>query len=77
VYKSTIDGPAMVKKSFEVYQYLKNSEFDLIQFPEWEGLGYYTLLAKKEGLAFVSTTIAVGLHGPTHWVVAANTGRTS
>jgi GT2 family glycosyltransferase/glycosyltransferase involved in cell wall biosynthesis len=75
VSKSTIDGPAMVKKSFEVYQYLKNSEFDLIQFPEWEGLGYYTLLAKKEGLAFASTTIVVGLHGPTHWVVAANTGK--
>lgn len=73
--KSTIDGPSMVKKSFEVYQYLKNTEFDLIQFPEWEGLGYYTLLAKKEGLSFGSTTISVGLHGPTHWVASANSGK--
>jgi glycosyltransferase involved in cell wall biosynthesis len=70
-----IDAAEMGKKSFEVYQFLKKTEFDLIHFPEWEGIGYYSLLSKKDGLHFLSTVLVVGLHGPTHWVYSGNTGK--
>jgi len=70
-----IDAPALIRKSYEVYQYLKTQEFDLVHFPEWEGVAYYTVLAKREGLAFGKTQIVVGVHGPTHWVVSANSGK--
>jgi GT2 family glycosyltransferase/glycosyltransferase involved in cell wall biosynthesis len=70
-----IDAPALIRKSYEVYQYLKTQEFDLVHFPEWEGVAYFTVLAKREGLAFANTKIVVGVHGPTHWVVSANSGK--
>jgi hypothetical protein len=46
--------------------------FDLIHFPEWEGIGYFSMLAKSEGLSFRNTMMVVGLHGSYQWVSAGN-----
>ena len=62
-----IEGPSHIARSFEIYQWLKNNQYDLIYFPEWRGRGYYTALAKHQGLAFLNTTICVGVHSPTLW----------
>eukprot|EP01132_Coremiostelium_polycephalum_P002777 gene2777-3451_t len=69
-----IDNPLMVRKSYQVYQYLKQhqDEFNVIHFPDFEGLGYYTLMAKKDGLFFDRTKMVVGLHGPSSWVTHSN-----
>eukprot|EP01113_Clastostelium_recurvatum_P005113 TRINITY_DN1227_c0_g1_i1.p1 TRINITY_DN1227_c0_g1~~TRINITY_DN1227_c0_g1_i1.p1 ORF type:complete len:2051 (+),score=596.77 TRINITY_DN1227_c0_g1_i1:131-6283(+) len=72
--KVRIDGSYAVRKSFEVYLYLKNKNFDMIHFPDFEGPAFYSLQAKTEGLAFSRTTMVVGLHGPTRWVMGANIG---
>ncbi|MEM6705643.1 MAG: glycosyltransferase [Acidobacteriota bacterium] len=54
--------------SFLAYQWLaRQPHFDVVHFPEWLGLGYYSLLAKQQGLAFDRTTIVVGTHGPQRW----------
>ncbi|MGH7837144.1 MAG: glycosyltransferase family 4 protein, partial [Candidatus Binataceae bacterium] len=37
-------------------------------FPECQGLGFYSLTAKRQGLAFGDTTFVVSAHGPTFWV---------
>ena len=50
------------------YQWLKaHQPFDVIHFHEWLGLPYYSLLAKRQGLAFAGTTLCVGTHGPLRW----------
>jgi O-antigen biosynthesis protein len=56
--------------SYHTYIWLKDHqhEFDIIHFPECQGLGFYSLLAKRQGLAFGNTTFVVGTHGPTFWV---------
>jgi glycosyltransferase involved in cell wall biosynthesis/GT2 family glycosyltransferase len=56
--------------SYHTYAWLKahQDEFDIIHFPECQGLGFYSLLAKRQGLAFANTTFVVGTHGPTFWV---------
>jgi glycosyltransferase involved in cell wall biosynthesis len=41
--------------------------FDVVHFHEWLGLPYYSLLAKRQGLAFGATTLCVGAHGPLRW----------
>jgi len=41
--------------------------FDVIHFHEWLGLPYYSLVAKRLGLAFAETTLCVGTHGPLRW----------
>jgi glycosyltransferase involved in cell wall biosynthesis/GT2 family glycosyltransferase len=56
--------------SYHTYVWLKEhqAEFDVVHFPECQGLGFYSLLAKRQGLAFGGTTFVVGTHGPTFWV---------
>lgn len=62
-------GPSV---SYLAYQWLKEQDFDVIHFPEWMGLGYYSLLAKHQGLAFPGCTMVIGLHGPTAWDAEGN-----
>jgi O-antigen biosynthesis protein len=56
-----------MQASYEAYRWLKEKDFDIIHFPEYLGLGYYTLLAKHQGLAFQNTLIRVGAHSSTAW----------
>lgn len=60
-----------VRLSYELYRWLKDheSDFDVVYFPEWIGLGYYSFLAKSEGIAFTNITMVVNCHGPTRWVL--------
>ncbi len=55
--------------SYHAYVWLKEhqSEFDVIHFPDCQGLGFYSLLAKRQGLAFADSTFVVTAHGPTFW----------
>jgi O-antigen biosynthesis protein len=56
--------------SYHTYVWLKEHqrEFDIIHFPECQGLGFYSLLAKRQGLAFGDTAFVISAHGPTFWV---------
>ena len=56
--------------SYHTYVWLKahQHDFDIIHFPECQGLGFYSLLAKRQGLAFSDTTFVISAHGPTFWV---------
>ena len=47
-----LDAPAAMATSYEAYLWLREREFDVIRFPEWQGHGYYTALAKHQGLDF-------------------------
>src|SRR5262249_38066227 len=54
--------------SYLTYKWLgEQDDFDVIHFHEWRGNGYYSLLAKHQGLAFERTALCVGVHGPTWW----------
>ena len=56
--------------SYHTYVWLKahQYDFDIIHFPECQGLGFYSLLARRQGLAFRDCTFVIGTHGPTLWV---------
>jgi len=49
-----------------------NEEFDVIHFPDWQGVGYYSLLHKKSGLGLKNTLLVVMTHGPLLWAREAN-----
>ena len=59
--------------SYEVFLWLRDnqSRFDVLHCGEWLGLGYYSLLAKHQGIAFRDLTFCVGTHGSTSFVDAA------
>lgn len=63
-------------RSYQAYHRLRELErerpFDVIHFPEVLGHGYYTISARRLGIAFQRTTIAVGTHSSTSWVLEAN-----
>jgi len=63
-----IDALPNASVSYEAYLWLKNKNFDVIHFPELPGHGYYSVLAKHQGLDFQNTTIVVGAHSPISWI---------
>ncbi|KAM9982628.1 hypothetical protein ACTFIZ_007168 [Dictyostelium cf. discoideum] len=74
-----VDNPLFVRKSYQVYQYLKTQSFDVLHFPDFEGMAYYSCLAKINGVEkqFQNVTIVIGLHGPSSWVSKSNTKKIS
>ncbi|KAN0031735.1 hypothetical protein ACTFIV_005601 [Dictyostelium citrinum] len=74
-----VDNPLFVRKSYQVYQYLRGQSFDVLHFPDFEGMAYYSCLAKKNGVEkqFQNVTIVIGLHGPSSWVSKSNTKKIS
>jgi glycosyltransferase involved in cell wall biosynthesis len=71
-----ISASLLVRRSYEVYLYLKATqhEFDIIHLPDFEGVGYYSFIAKHQRLAFQNSQLIVGLHGPTRWIAQENFG---
>jgi O-antigen biosynthesis protein len=56
--------------SYHTYNWLKEHQnaFNIVHLPECQGLGYYSLVAKRQGLAFRNVTFVIGTHGPTFWI---------
>ena len=66
--------PPAVGRSYQVYAWLKahESRCQLVQFPDREGIGYFSISAKRTGVAFANVTMIVHAHAPilwTAWVV--------
>lgn len=66
------NGPQSIGISFDAYQWLKVRDFDIIHFPELLGHGYYSVLAKHQGLAFHNAVLCVGVHSPISWIREVN-----
>ena len=65
--------PIWLRESCVVFNYLRTVEqHDVILFQDWEGVAFSSMIAKKAGLAFGSTILAVVAHGPTAWLLEAN-----
>lgn len=62
-----------LEKSWTVKEYIGRQEFDVVCFDEWHGLGYYSLLAKRAGLApFAAQRHVVFTHASKQWVCKTN-----
>jgi O-antigen biosynthesis protein len=55
-------------RAYELFKWLKERQFDLVHLPDRFGVGYYTLLAKHQGLYFQHTVFCVNIQGPSAWV---------
>lgn len=75
-----LDGAAAVDRRWQLalsqraYVHLRDRGFDVLHFPEAVGVGFHSLSAARQGLAFRTTVLAVGAHGPGQWVREANAG---
>jgi glycogen synthase len=61
--------PRHMLESYEVSRFLRDRpEFDIVHFHDYQGAGYYSLLAKHQGYPeLANMTTVVGLHGPNLW----------
>jgi glycosyltransferase involved in cell wall biosynthesis len=57
---------------FLVYRFVRERSFDVIHFNDTLGEGMHVLAAKRLGLGFESTLLALALHGPTRWAFGLN-----
>lgn len=55
-----------------VHRHLAAERFDVVHFNDCAGEGVLCLVAKKLGLAFQDTLLAVALHSPSQWVLELN-----
>lgn len=61
------------KKSYGVFRTLHELNcYDHVHFHDYKGLGFFSVNAKRQGLAFGNTTLVVQLHGPTRWTIETN-----
>jgi glycosyltransferase involved in cell wall biosynthesis len=60
-------------RSYAVMKFFENNApFDVIHFHDWKGLGFFTQIAKNQGLILQDSTIVVQVHGPTRWTLECN-----
>jgi glycosyltransferase involved in cell wall biosynthesis len=55
-----------------VYRHLREQRFDVVQFNDCMGEGFYCLAMKRLGAAFGETLLCVALHSPSQWVFELN-----
>ncbi len=54
--------------SWAAMTWLRKRNFDFIHFSDYNGIGYYSLKAKKQGLLFSDSDIIVQCHGPSKFL---------
>ena len=57
------------RRSFEFYRWLKSQTmaYDCVITPAWQGVAYYAVLARQQGIAFEKTQFVTYLNAPTQW----------
>jgi glycosyltransferase involved in cell wall biosynthesis len=64
--------PKYLRETNAIFDYLRGLSHGLIIFQDWRGGGFACVQARKAGLAFQSSRLAVIAHGPTAWLLDAN-----
>jgi O-antigen biosynthesis protein len=70
--RGTIDVPRCMLTARDAHAWLRKQNFDVIHFPELQGHGYYSVVAKSQSLDFSHTTLCIGAHSPISWIREQN-----
>jgi len=62
-----LDASEACARSYETYLWLRRQSFQAVHFPDTHGIGFYSLLGKRQALAFESTRFCLQAHGPLAW----------
>ena len=64
-----IDTPAdrWLRAPYNMMRYLMDNPMDVVHVSEWRGSGYLSLLAKRQGIAFLDTLFIVKTSSPWMW----------
>lgn len=57
----------MLRRSLQVYDWLKDQDFDFCHFEDWHPEGFVAIQAKRTGQAFANTQLILVMHGNPEW----------
>ena len=65
------------RRSYEFFNWLKAAAiaFDCVVAPEWQGIAYYAILARQQGIDFTNTRFITYVNAPTQWRYQSRLGR--
>lgn len=69
-----IDAPHHRRMAWIIHQWLSQNahRWDIAILPEWGGFGFYSLAAKKQGLAYANLRFVINTHSPEAWAMEGN-----
>jgi glycosyltransferase involved in cell wall biosynthesis len=56
------------ERSWRVFEYLRQARCSVVHFQDWQANGFWSIKAKRVGLAFEQTTLTVMTHSCTKWI---------
>jgi len=62
-----VGGDRWAHASYNMFRYLADHPADVVHVAEWRAAGYFSLLAKRQGLAFRDTLFIVKTSSPWLW----------
>ncbi len=62
-----LDGPEACTRSYETWLWLRRQSFRVIHLPDARGVGFYSLLARRQGSDFQGTLFCLNAHAPRSW----------
>lgn len=67
-------GPKLLVRAYRAFQFLKqhDGDFDVVTYADHLGNGYFTAMAKRQGLAFQDTFLMVQCHSTLRWADTLN-----
>src|SRR5262249_18857423 len=57
-----------LERSWRVFKYLQGGSYSVVHFQDWHANGFWSIKAKRLGLAFDQTTLTVATHSCTKWI---------
>jgi glycosyltransferase involved in cell wall biosynthesis len=73
-YASTTPAFVPSKISYAIYKWLeaRDNDYLAVHFHDYKGFGFFSALAKAQGLSLLQTKLVVQIHGPSRWALEAN-----
>ena len=65
--QAPVESSEACQRSYETYLWLREKAFQVVHFPEPHGIGFYSLMAHRQGLELGETKFCVHAHQPTLW----------
>jgi GT2 family glycosyltransferase/glycosyltransferase involved in cell wall biosynthesis len=67
--EKTVYGSAwFYERSWRIFEYLRKAHYSAIHFQDWHANGFWSIKAKRVGLAFEHTSLTLMTHSCTKWI---------
>ena len=61
-------GTWFLDTSWRIFEFLRTKRFECVHFQDWQANGFWSIRAKKLGMAFQNTVLTVTMHSCSKWI---------